>query len=206
MPAYFNIMIEFDRNSINHHTVDELSFYLKHAGLKFRGCPGDWVKFTEKDMIARNQRLLEKSFELAPDQDKSEGYVQAEYDLEGFSGARGFFINNYPEEGEFTYQLVIPEEEIVTGTDSVSNEAAERVLRLITNIWHMPSIVTIQTSTELKGELVSASKFGEWKLPAANPYALVSEIQLKSIPAEGFDVKKFHVGGIILTNQNYIIK
>ena len=206
MPAYFNIDIVFDRNSITDHTVDELSFYLKHAALKFREVFGN-DKLTEKDAIARDQELLENNFSLAPDQDKSEDYLQIQYDMFGFTGVRGFFINNYPENNEFTFELLIPEEEVVGYAPyTIKKEAADQILHLITNIWHMPSVLTVQTSTELKGETVSASKFGEWKLPAANPYALVSEIQLKNIDTEGFDVRKFHVGGIILTNKEYIFK
>jgi hypothetical protein len=204
MPAYFTIDIVFDRNSITDHTVDELSFYLKHAALKFREVYGG-REMTEKDMIARNQELLEKDFSLAPDQDKSEDYVQAIYDMFGFSGVRGFFINNFPENGEFTFELLIPEEEVLRKEAyTIRKEAADQILHLITNIWHMPSVLTIQTSTELRGETVSSAKFGEWKLPAANPYALVSEIQLKNIKTEGYDVRKFHVGGIILTSRKYM--
>ena len=206
MPAYFNIDIVFDRNSITDHTVDELSFYLRHAGLKFReviGCE----KVTEKEMIARDQELLEKNFSLAPDQDKSEDYYQIQYDAMGFSGVRGFFMNNFPENGEFTFELLIPEEEVLGDKPyTIKQRAADQILHLITNIWHMPTVLTVQTSTEQRGETVSASKFGVWKLPAANPYALVSEIQLKSLNTENYDIMKFHVGGIVLTSKKYMFE
>jgi len=203
MPAYFSIFIEFERKSITHKTVSELAFYLRHAGLSFRAGYLAAADMTESEIISRNQLLLDTDFE--PDPEEEDDYYQTVYDLEGFSSARGFFLNNYPDKGRFAYELVIPEDELINDKGIVMRGQAERLLRLLIGIWHMPSVQTIQTATETKGELVPGAAFGKWKLPAANPYALVSELQQKKIPEGCFDAQKFHVGGIILTNLNYII-
>lgn len=203
MPAYFSIFIEFERKSITHKTVSELAFYLRHAGLTFREGYLAAAEMTENEIISRNQLLLDTDFE--PDPDEEDEYYQTVYDLDGFSSVRGMFLNNYPDSGRFAYELLIPEDEIINGKGIVMRGPAERLLRFLMGVWHMPSIQTIQTATETKGELVPGAEFGKWKLPAANPYALVSEIQRKKLPEGYFDAQTFHVGGIVLTNLNYII-
>ncbi len=205
MPAYYSINIEFDRRSIDYTTVDELNFYLKQAGLRFRKGYWSGEGLSEKEITDRNQELLEKNYVPEPETDFSEGYVQTMYDLEGFSGVRGFFINAFPGKESFVYELVIEEDEVLEEDGiTMKNETAGRILDLITKIWRMPSVQTIQTTKELEGKVVPAADFGKWKLPAANPYALVSELQLKKIETEGFDVRKFHVGGVILTSKRYM--
>ena len=203
MPAYFSIFIEFERKSITHKTASELAFYLRHAGLTFREGYLAAADMAESEIISRNQLLLDTDFEPDPEDDGD--YYQSVYDLEGFSSVRGFFLNNYPGKGRFAYELVIPEEELINEKGIVMREQAERLLRLLMGIWHMPSVQTIQTATETKGELVPGAEFGKWKLPTANPYALVSELQQQKLPEGYFDAQKFHVGGIVLTNLNYII-
>ncbi|MBR4627050.1 MAG: hypothetical protein IKO47_05040 [Ruminococcus sp.] len=203
MPAYFSIFIEFERRSLTQKTVGELAFYLRHAGLSFRDGLLAAAGMTENEIISRNQLLLDVDFE--PDPEQEDDYFQSVYDLDGFTSVRGFFLNNYPKNGSFAYELLIPEDEIINEKGIVMRGPAERLLRFLMGVWHMPSVQTIQTATEMKGELVPASEFGKWKLPAANPYALVSEIQLRKLPEGYFDAQKFHVGGIILTNLNYII-
>lgn len=203
MPAYFSIYIEMNHSLLDYTTVDELHFYMKHAGLAFKkGC--QWAEgLTEKGIIERNQKLLLDNFKPAPDQPAEEGYAQSEFEAEGFSGVRGFFLNSFPEEREFVYELVIPEEEIFGEEKyTIKKEAAEKLKHLLEWIWHMPTLKSLQTSDEM-GECISEMSFGEESLPSAMPYAFVSEEQFSRLDAEGFEAEHLPTSGVLLTNKKY---
>jgi hypothetical protein len=205
MPAYFSIVLEFDRDDIGVNTVDELCFYLKHAGLRFRSGAFGAEKLSQGEITAHNQELLLHNFEPDPNEERGDSYFQSEFDVEGFSGARGFYLNNTPSDGRYEYVIVIPEEEIYEENEpkTLKKETAVRLLHLLEWIWHMPSIRTIQTLTEKCDDITPETEFKTGGLPQAHPYAVVTERQLKTLNTEGFEVKPFHIGGVMLTNKNY---
>lgn len=205
MPAYFSIVLEFDRNDIDLNSVDELCFYMKHAGLSFRSGAWGAEKLTQGEITAHNQELLLQNFGPDPDEDHGNSYFQSEFDLEGFSGVRGFYLNNSPTDGRYEYVLVIPEEEIYDENEPkcLKKETAEKLLHLLDWLWHMPSIRTIQTLTENCDDITPETEFGNGVKPQAHPYAIVSEKQLKKLDTEGFDVMPYHYGGVVLTNKKY---
>lgn len=205
MPAYFSIVLEFDRDDIGVNTVDELCFYMKHAGLAFRAGAWGAEKLTQGEITAHNQELLLHDFEPDPNDEHGDRYYQSEFDLDGFSGARGFYLNNTPSDGRYEYVIVIPEDEVYAENEpkALKKETADKLLHLLTWIWHMPSIRTIQTFPEKCDGITPETEFADGGLPQAHPYAIVSEKQLKNISTEGFEVQPFHFGGIILTNKKY---
>ena len=203
MPAYFSIYIEMNHSLLDYTTVDELHFYMKHAGLTFKnGC--QWAEgLTEKEIIEHNQKLLLENFVPDTDQSPEGGYAQSEFEAEGFSGVRGFFLNRFPEDKEFVYELVIPEEEVFGAEkNTIKKEAAERIKHLLEWIWHMPTLKSLQTSGET-GSCVSEMSFGKDSLPSAMPYAFVSEEQFSRLDQEGFEAEHLPTSGVLLTNKKF---
>ncbi len=202
MPAYFSITLEFSHDELDYNTMDKLKVYLDHAGLHFRESYNTDRSYTADEVRDHNQKLLEDNFELAEDQPYTEGYYQALYDFGGFSEVRGILLNNDPVEGEYSYKIIIPEDEVVgyaSGGYRAIPEKAELIKELIRKMWLFPEIRTIQTGLERTESITTEADIRSGKLPSACPFAIISERHFNCIDAGSFNTETVDYGGVLLT-------
>ena len=65
MPAYFSMTMEFSRAELDFDNMKELTAYIKHAGLEFKGGLNGYENESMEDIMDWNQKKLEDDFELA---------------------------------------------------------------------------------------------------------------------------------------------
>ncbi len=90
-----------------------------------------------EETIEWNQRKLEADFNLGFTEHCSHDYKQVVYKLSGYSEVRGFWMNNYPEDGEFTYEIIIPESDVLAKgyPFSFKEERIEELLGFSKRVW-----------------------------------------------------------------------
>ena len=113
MPEYFNISLQFERNDIYKTLVKDFYAVLEQAGMKFKG--GCWgaEENSFEEICACNQNKLEGNFKLGFTEHYSHNFKQVLFDFQQYSHVRGFWMNQYPEENTFSFEIVIPECEVL---------------------------------------------------------------------------------------------
>ena len=102
MPAYFNLSVQFRRDALYPTFVKDFYTELDKAGMKFFSGYWGYEEDSLEETIEWNQRKLEADFNLGFTEHCSHDYKQVVYKLSGYSEVRGFWMNNYPEDGEVT--------------------------------------------------------------------------------------------------------
>ena len=198
MPAYFSLSVEFSRYELDFDTLKALKAYLDNAGLKFKS----GVKESEKDSIEDindwNQKKLEDNYVLGYTDDRTEDYKQALYEYGGFSEVRGFFVNGSPTEKEYEYILVIPEEEVRNDDGTYKADAVQKLKELVTKLWLMPQIRSIQTGLESTDGITAEKDLKTGTAPSAHPFAVVSQKIFAVLNKEDYDAEQINAGGVII--------
>lgn len=200
VPAYFNISIQFQRKNIYKTFVHDFYSHLKKCGFKFlSGFSNESEKeYSFEEIIFINQRKLEENFELGFDEDCSNDYRQIYYSLDNFSETRGFWLNNYPDNEEFTYEIIIPESELKTQVVS-SNFDKEKILRIIKiaeKIWEFQYVRAIQTGLEENDAIISLSELKSGTFPNCFPFAITEENSVIDKPFKTEEINGLHSGYI----------
>ncbi|MBP5430838.1 hypothetical protein [Ruminococcus sp.] len=198
MPAYFSMIMEFSRAELDFDNMKELNAYIKYAGLVFNGGVGHAKDDTVEDIIDWNQQKLEEDFELGYDEDSSNDYKQMRFSFGGFSEIRGFIMNEDPIRGEYTFNLLIPEDEVVEDSKTYKKEAVDKLKELASLLWILPKTRTIQTMLELGEGIVPEMDIKEGAAPSACPFAIVSEKQFGRMDTADYTAEHINAGGVIL--------
>ena len=82
MPAYFSMTMEFSRAELDFDNMKELTAYIKHAGLEFKGGLKGYENESMEDIMDWNQKKLEEDFELGYDEDASNDYKQMRFEYD----------------------------------------------------------------------------------------------------------------------------
>ncbi len=205
MPAYFSLDMEFNRYEVDFDTVKQIEERLERAGLVFRS--GYWGKAEQRsreEIILHNQTLLEEDFMLGFEQHHDEGYWQSEYDCEGFSSVRGYFMNNYPIKGEFSFVLLVAEDEVLDWDSEGTpyrKDAIGRLMELAKKLWEMPQIRSIQTGLEGNDSITPESEYREGAPIAAHPFAIISERCFTKQNESLYEAEHIPFGGVLLTDK-----
>ena len=198
MPAYFSMIMEFSRAELDFDNMKELNAYIKYAGLVFKSGVGHAKDDTVEDIIDWNQQKLEEDFELGYDEDSSNDYKQMCFSFGGFSEIRGFVMNEDPIRGEYTFNLLIPEEEVAEDSKTYKKEAVDKLKELASLLWILPKTRTIQTMLELGEGIVPEMDIKEGAAPSACPFAIVSEKQFGRMDTADYTAEHINAGGVIL--------
>ena len=199
MPAYFSMIMEFNRGELDFDNMKELSHYLKYAGLEFKDGAWNAAKESLDEIMDWNQKKLEEDFVLGYDEDASNDYKQMYFSYGGFSEVRGFIMNEEPMRGEFTFTLLIPQDEVYISEHTYKKEAVEKLKALATILWILPKTRTLQTELELCEGISPEIDIRGGALPAAYPFAIVSEKQFGNMDASKYTAEHINAGGVILT-------
>ena len=179
--------------------MKELCAYIKHAGLEFRGGAYNAENDSLEDIMDWNQKKLEDDFVLGYDEDAANDYKQMYFSYGGFSEVRGFIMNEEPRRGEYTFTLLIPEEEVAADAKTYKKEAVEKLKAMASKLWVLPKTRTLQTELELGEGIVPDEDIRDGALPAACPFAIVSEKRFGHMDTADYTAEHIAYGGVILT-------
>ncbi len=198
MPAYFSLIMEYSRAELDFDNMKELTAYIKHAGLEFKGGTYHSANDTLEDIMEWNQKKLEEDFELDYDENADNDYKQMCFSYGGFSEVRGFIMNEEPIRGEYIFILLIPQEEVHAEGHTYRKEAVEKLKALAAKLWILPKTKTVQTQLELGEDIVPEIDIKEGAEPSACPFAIVSEKQFGRMDTANYTVEHIEYGGVIL--------
>lgn len=177
MPAYFNLSVQFRRDELYPTFVKDFYTMLDEAGMKFLSGYWGYEEDSLEETIEWNQQKLEEDFDLEFTEHHSHGYKQVIYRFGGYSKVRGFWENNYPEDGEFAYEIIIPESDVLAKGYPVSfkEERIEELLGFSKRIWQFPPARAIQTGLEIEDDSAGLEELAQGGCPNAWPFAIVEE-------------------------------
>lgn len=184
MPAYFNISLQFKREDIYSNFMNDFYTALDTAGLKF--LHGYDNEICQKQIIEWNQYKIEQNFALGFTEHRSHDYKQSVFSFENYSEVRGFWLNNYPEDNTFCYEIIIPESDVLISECNVifQQQKINELLELSKRIWQFPHIKVIQTGLEEDDASTELSKIEKGEYPNISPFAIVEKENIQFINSE----------------------
>ncbi|WP_297959237.1 hypothetical protein [uncultured Ruminococcus sp.] len=201
MPAYFSIIMEFSRYELDYDNMKELTAYIRHAGLEFRKGAYSAANDSLEEIMEWNQKKLEADFVLGDSESSENDYKQMIFGCDEFPEIRCFISNNYPADNEYSFTLLIPQEDVHIEDHTYKKEAVEKLKSIAGKLWILPKARTVQTELELCGEMVTEQEIKDGALPSACPFAIVSEKQFGRMDTAKFTAEHIEYGGVILTPQ-----
>lgn len=177
MPAYFNLSVQFRRDELYPTFVKDFYALLDEAGMKFQSGYWGFEEDSLEETTEWNQRKLEEDFNLGFTEHHSHDYKQVIYKFGGYSEVRGFWMNNYPEDGEFTHEIIIPESDVLAKGYPVrfKEERIEELLGFSKRIWQFPPVRAIQTGLEIEDDSAGLAELAQGGFPNAWPFAIVED-------------------------------
>lgn len=178
MPAYFNLSVQFRREDLYPSFVRNFYAMLDKAGVAFQSGYWGFENDTLEENIEWNQRKLEGDFNLGFTEHHSHDYKQVIYGFGGYSEVRGFWMNNYPEDGAFTYEIIIPESDVLEEGESAGfkEDKIGELLGLSRCIWQFLPVKAIQTGLEGNDGAASLTKLAGGGCPHTCPFAIVEDM------------------------------
>lgn len=150
MPAYFEMSLQFQRKDLYSSFITDFDAHLERSGLVFGD--GFWEDegLSQGEIAVWNQKKLEADFVLGMTTHRSHDYKQTLYGFGGYGEVRGFWMNQYPDGGQFNYSIIIPESEVVDGDNYTSflPGRAAQLRELAEKLWQFPAVKAIQTGME----------------------------------------------------------
>ncbi len=145
---YFTMTVECSRASIYPNIVRDFYELLKAQGFHFVSGFWDYTEESYETIIQNDQRKLEENYELP--RDGKDDYMQLLFDYDGNQETRSY-IYNRSKDGVFSFEIIIPEEDILTFDSGKIRYHADKVAALTNlakKIWELPFVDIIQTSLE----------------------------------------------------------
>ena len=177
MPAYFDMSLQFRREDLYPSFMADFDAHLERAGLGFRsGCWED-KGLSQAEIAAWNQKRLNEDFVLGMTTHRSHDYKQTLYRFGDYEEVRGFWMNQHPGKGVFTYFIIVPESEVLTreGSDCFRPERAAELLELAKGLWQFPSVRAIQTGLELSDGPAGLKALEAGEAPYTEPFAILEQ-------------------------------
>lgn len=177
MPAYFNISVQFKREDLYPDFMYDFYAALTTAGLKFQSSFHRDGKMSEKQIIEWNQQKIEQNFKLGFTEDCVDDYKQTVFSFGNYTEVRGFWLNRYPKDSAFDYEIIIPESDVLTdgiGT-TFQEQEVDKLLELSKKIWQFPYVRAIQTGLEFEDETTALSDIEKGELPNVIPFAILEQ-------------------------------
>ena len=174
MPAYFEMSLQFLRKDLGPDFIANFDAHLERSGLRFSsGCWED-AGLSQAEIAAWNQKKLDSDFVLGYTTHCSNDYKQTLYSFGGYEEVRGYWMNQYPAEGAFTYLIIIPESEVLEeGISIFRPKAAAELTELAKGLWQFPLVRAIQTGLEMADPPLSLAELRRGLPPDLSPLAVV---------------------------------
>lgn len=204
MPAYFNLTVQFLRQDLKPLFVKEFHQVLEQAGLHFKcGCWNAEAD-SQEAIMEWNQNLLEQDFDLGETESYLNDYKQVLFQYGGYREVRGFWMNRYPEDENFSFEIIVPESEVLELTDTTFfNESRIRGwVECARIIWLFEPVKSIQTGLELSDAPTGTKEMEQGREPLAFPFAVIGG-QLSGVVDRNFyKIKEVERGGIIVETKD----
>ena len=177
---------------------------LTQAGLPFRsgfwGCEGS----TLPEIIAWNQGKLEDDFRLGFTEHYAHGYRQVLFDCGGFSEVRGFWQNQCPGAEQFSFYIIVPEDDMLTDgwqlpflVPRVRHWAA-----VAERLWNaFPPIRSIQTGLEASPP---AADLDRGQAPQVLPFAILPAADERLLPPGRFSRNALERNGLLVLDETLL--
>lgn len=203
MPAYFNINIQFERKDIYPSFVKDLYSAFEDCEMKFKCGYWNSENNTFDEIIEFNQRLLENNFTLGYTQSYEENYKQMLFDFANFEDVRCFIMNKYPNKEEFSFEIIIPEYEVLKDCTQIlfTDEQIHKCFDFAKKIWEFKFVKAIQTGLECREASVSLNKMKVGVLPNICPFAIIEESCLEYLDVSQFYNQKINKSGVVLMDK-----
>lgn len=204
MPCYFSMDLVFRRKDLCPTFVAGFHDALTQAGLPFRsgfwGCEGS----TLPEIIVWNQGKLEDDFRLGFTEHYAHGYRQVLFDCGGFSEVRGFWQNQCPGAEQFSFYIIVPEDDMLTDgwqlpflVPRVRHWAA-----VAERLWNaFPPIRSIQTGLEASPP---AADLDRGQAPQVLPFAILPAADERLLPPGRFSRNALERNGLLVLDETLL--
>ena len=145
MPAYFCIRFICEKKNMYPDLVKDFCESLLTGGFAFLS--GYWGSEEEPfaQIAAWNQKKLTENFEPGPEDRFSDGYRQMLFSYGDYSEVR-MYILNAQEDEEFSFDVIVPEDELIDWNAGAPGYRADRIadlIRICRRIWLLPYVSMI---------------------------------------------------------------
>ena len=200
MPAYFNMSLVFRREDLYPAFVADLHGALAQAGLSFRS--GFWrcETMTLPEITAWNQARLEETFRLGLTA-YADGYRQVCFHCGGFSEVRGFWLSQCPGDRTFTFCIIVPEDDLLTGGWQLPflTPQARYWAAAAEALWTaFPPIRSIQTGLE---DSPPAADLDQGECPRILPFAVLPAARRPLLPPGQFTHRHLCRDGLLVLDE-----
>ena len=173
MPAYFEMSLQFQRKDLYSSFITDFDAHLERSGLRFSSGYWEDEGLSQAEIAAWNQKKLNEDFLLGMKTHRSHDYKQTLYRFGDYGEVRGFWMNQYPDRGQFNYSIIIPESEVLECNLTFRMDAAAELMGLAKGLWQFPSVRAIQTGLEEDGPPLSLAELRQGMPPDATPFVIV---------------------------------
>ena len=175
MPAYFEMSLQFLRRDLYPGFIADFDAALDRAGLKFASGAMEDEGLSREEIAAWNQKKLDEDFVLGMTTHRSHDYKQTLYRFGDYEEVRGFWMNQHPGKGVFTYFIIIPESEVLECNLTFRVDAAAELLELAKGLWQFPSVRAIQTGLEFSDGPAGLKALEAGEAPYTEPFAILEQ-------------------------------
>ena len=199
---YFSLVVECSREHIYPDIVKDFYAFLASQGFRF--VSGFWDNTDEsyENIIKVNQQKLEENYVMpGGTDDLKDDYMQLLFDYDGNHETRSYIFNR-PEDYVFTFDIIIPEEDLLSyenGKIHYFESKFSTLIELAKKIWELPFVNVIQTSLELSDvpKTYEELKYNIEAL-AVEPFAILPNRFDKNILKTRFDVTDISKEGLLV--------
>ena len=201
---YFAMVIECNRDHIYSDIVKDFYELLRLQGLRFVG--GFWEHPDEsyETILKTNQEKLEVNAVGVSGDDTEDDYMQLLFDYDGNNETRSY-IYNRPKDNVFTFDIIIPEADILSydaGTIQYFEKKVNKLIELAKKIWELPFVDGIQTCLEYSDvpQTMEALK-NKVEALGVEPFAIISNRFDKEFLSIQYDVTDINKDGLLVKDK-----
>ena len=204
LPCYFSMSLVFRRKDLSPTFVADFHDALTRAGLPFRSGFWGYEDSALPEIIAWNQGKLEDDFRLGFTEHYAHGYRQVLFDCGGFSEVRGFWQNQCPGAEQFSFYIIVPEDDMLTDgwqlpflVPRVRHWAA-----VAERLWNaFPPIRSIQTGLEASPP---AADLDRGQAPQVLPFAILPAADERLLPPGRFSRNALERNGLLVLDETLL--
>jgi hypothetical protein len=173
MPAYFSLVVSFDKIRLYPNFVKDIYNIMFENGFGFKS--GYWNSENDnlEKIISWNQKLLEKGFRLGYKQNVKNDYKQVLFNTDLYSELRAYWLCY---KDEIIFRIIILEADMLEyeGGNFFIEEKLDPIKNLAKSIWNSGTIDLIQTCLE-EDENISLSEFLTGTFPHTYPFSIAKK-------------------------------
>jgi len=176
MPTYLSVNFQYSKRLLSGQTVREFCDALLRCGLTFAGGYWEAEGNSYDDIVGWNQAKLEQNFELPEDAHYTHGYRQMLFSFGDFSEVR-LYILNERKEPFFSFELIVPEEVLLTEETATGQRLQSRPFAMIEDLavrmWEEGQMDCIQAYWEIGDRPKPFADIAAGVQPCCMPFCVI---------------------------------